>query len=491
MPKQWFILTSLALMGCTLASPISHSCSLILKPQITAGTVTKTTVAPYDKAAIQHLTLKLFIGAQDTGISKTIPNAQLNNPVVFSNLKDHTTYRVKAYAYASTDASTLISFDDANSWTDITLTDDDRPAIADLKVKLIDRAFNGQASSSLTINPGGFSPIAIEQIEIPIKGIVSTIAGNGNSTPRTDGVALAATLSSPHGVALDSSGNLYIAEEGGHTIRKLAAGTLSTLAGSATYGTSDGIGTAASFRAPHGVAVDSLGNVYVADTNNHSIRKITPAGAVSTIAGNGSAALQNGTGTQASFYYPVSLALNASGDIFVADWGNNAIRRITTTGVVTTFAGNGVAGFVDGMGTAAKFNIPRYLAFDSQGNLFVSDKLNYCIRKITPSGMVSTFAGNGTSGYAEGQGTLATFAGPEGVAVDAYGYIYVADRDNNRIRRITPNGLVTTLAGNGNLACTDGVGNAASLKNPIGLAIDAYGNIFVGEYGSNRIRRIQ
>jgi len=265
---------------------------------------------------------------------------------------------------------------------------------------------------------------------------------------------------------------------------------VSTLAGSGMVGSTDGTGTAASFYAPTGVAVDAAGNVYVSDGNN-LIRKITPSGVVTTFAGSGKAGSQNGTGIAASFNGATGVAVDAAGNVYVSD-GNNLIRKITPSGVVTTLAGGGLRlGYVtNGTGTAATFNYPYSLAADAGGNVYVSDQGYYLIRKITPSGVVTTLAGSGGQGDANGTGTAASFDDPTGVAVDAAGNVYVADDENNLIRKITPSGVVSTFAGSGKAGSENGTGISASFNAPNGVAVDAAGNVYVVDAGNNLIRKI-
>ena len=265
---------------------------------------------------------------------------------------------------------------------------------------------------------------------------------------------------------------------------------VSTLAGDGTYGFANGTGTAAQFRYPYGVVVDASGNVYVADYNNHRIRRITPAGVVSTFAGSGTEGFANGTGASAQFNSPVGIALDASGNMYVADSDNHRIRKITPAGAVTTLAGSGTYGFADGTGASAQFKCPHGVAVDASGNVYVADRYNHCIRKITPAGAVTTLAGSGTEGFADGTSVAAQFKHPYGVAVDASGNVYVADTNNDRIRKITPAGAVTTLAGGNNSGFADGVGAAARFTTPTGITIDAAGNLYVAEYNNQRIRRI-
>jgi sugar lactone lactonase YvrE len=252
---------------------------------------------------------------------------------------------------------------------------------------------------------------------------------------------------------------------------------VSTLAGSGSAGFVDGVGTAAQFNDPIGIAVDAAGNLYVADTKNNRIRKITFSGEVSTLAGSGTAGSADGTGTNAEFSTPFDVAVDASGNVYVADYGNNRIRKITTSGVVSTLAGS-TAGFVNGTGTAAKFSGPEGVVVDASGNVYVADHRNHCIRKITAGGEVTTLAGSGTLGFVDGTSTAAQFYGPTDVAVDGTGNIYVADRFNHHVRKITSEGVVSTL------------GNGATFSGLMSVAVDAEGNVYISDNSSNRISKI-
>ena len=265
---------------------------------------------------------------------------------------------------------------------------------------------------------------------------------------------------------------------------------VTTLAGSGSIGSANGTGTAASFKYPFGVAVDSSGTVYVADTSNHLIRKITSAGVVTTLAGSGSSGSTNGTGTAASFYNPLGVAVDSSGNVYVADTSNYLIRKITSGGVVTTLAGSGYSGSTNGTGTAASFDNPYGVAVDSSCNVYVADLNNNLIRKITSAGVVTTLAGSGSSGSTNGMGTAASFYYPSGVAVDSSGNVYVADTSNHLIRQITSGGVVTTLAGSGSIGSTNGTGTVASFFNPRGVAVDSSGNVYVADYSNHLIRKI-
>lgn len=309
--------------------------------------------------------------------------------------------------------------------------------------------------------------------------IVSTFAGT------------AASFNYPSGVVIDSSGNVYVADNSNNTIRKITpAGVVSTFAGSGSAASVDGTGTAASFKAPYGVAIDNSDNVYVADSSGNKIRKITSAGVVTTLAGSGSYGSTDATGTSASFSGPHALAVDGAGNVYVVDSNNYKIRKITSAGVVTTLAGSGSAGSVDGTGTAASFKYAAGIAVDSSGNVYVADSNNHKIRKITSAGVVTTFAGTGSSGSANGTGTAASFNNPAGVATDSYGNIYVADTNNNKIRKITSAGVVTTFAGSGSAGNLDGAVATASFNTPLAVVVDGSGNVYVADSMNNAIRKI-
>jgi sugar lactone lactonase YvrE len=335
--------------------------------------------------------------------------------------------------------------------------------------------------------------------KITSAGVVSTVAGLATVTGNTDGAGSNARFNLPSGIALDGAGNLIIADTSNHTIRKMTpAGVVTTVAGTAGIsGNTNAVGAAARFNLPNGVAVDSAGNILVADTSNEAIRKIAPDGTVTTYAGSrnvpGSA---DGTGTNARFFRPNGITLDTAGNAYVADGLNQLIRKITAAGVTTTIAGLGAAlgsfGAVDGTGNGARFNSPRGLAMDSSGNLFVADSQNFTIRKITPAGAVSTFSGlAGTTGFNDGTGAAARFGVPYGLACDSSDRLYVTDTSNHVVRTITPAGVVSTIAGlAGTLGSTDGTATAARLNFPQGLSTDRDGNSFVADTANHTIRKV-
>jgi sugar lactone lactonase YvrE len=327
-------------------------------------------------------------------------------------------------------------------------------------------------------------------------GVVTTVAGLAGSVGSNDGTTATARFRYPFGLALDSAGNIYVVDRENHTIRKItSAGTVITVAGLAGVGGSaDGAGDAARFQQPGGITLDSAGNAYIADTRNSTIRKLTSSGLVSTLAGfPGNAGGTDGTGREARFYSPVDVAVDSAGNGYVADFYNEAIRKVTANGVVSTFAGLlGQGGSSDGVGSDARFNFPKGVATDSAGNVFVADTSNYTIRKITPAGLVSTIAGTvADRGSNDGPANGARFNYPEGVAVDSTENVFVADTANHTIRRITPGGVVSTIAGlAGSAGSVDGIGSSARFNTPTGLAVDTAGNIYVADYANRTIRKI-
>jgi sugar lactone lactonase YvrE len=327
-------------------------------------------------------------------------------------------------------------------------------------------------------------------------GVVTTLAGVAGSFGSADGTDGAARFYYPQAVATDAAGNVYVADAGNNTIRKITpAGVVTTLAGLAgSPGSADGTGSGAQFNQPSGVATDAAGNVYVADTYNHTIRKITPAGVVSTLAGiAGSSGSGDGTGNAAQFNYPWGVATDSAGNVYLADRWNHTIRRITPAGVVTTLAGlAGYGGSADGTGSAARFDYPAGVLTDAAGNVYVADSQNQTIRKITPSSVVTTLAGlAASSGSADGTGSAARFYGPYGVASDSAGNLYVADSNNHTIRQISPAGVVSTLAGlAGSSGSADGAGSAARFYYPQGVATDSAGNLYVADFYNHTIRML-
>jgi sugar lactone lactonase YvrE len=348
-------------------------------------------------------------------------------------------------------------------------------------------------SCSVTSGTGTMGTAAVSNVAVScVPSVhVSTVAGSGTAGV-TDATGTAAQFDTPSGIAVDANGNIYVADQFNHKIRKIApSGVVTTLAGSGNNGDVDGTGSAAEFSYPFAVVVDAAGTVYVTDEGNHKIRRITPAGVVTTLAGSGWPGYAEGTGSAAEFDSPEGLALDADGDLYVAERGNHIIRKVTPAGVVTTLAGSGSQGSADGLGTAASFNAPTGVAVDGSGNVYVTDLFGHKVRKISAAGAVSTLAGSNIPGSTDATGTAASFTYPAGIAVDASGTLYVSTYGGNTVRKISPAGVVTTYAGTGSLGSTDGTALAASFTGPIGLALDAAGGtLYVADSDGHKIRRI-
>jgi serine/threonine protein kinase, bacterial len=337
-----------------------------------------------------------------------------------------------------------------------------------------------------------FLPGCKPELLSPSKYSDSTIIAGSDSAGFANGAGSVARFNHPFGLTLDKSGNLYVADQGNDLVRMITPGNIvSTYAGTVgVIGSANGAAMLASFNKAFSVAADTSGNIYVADAGNNVIRLISPLGMVSTFAGTGVAGAADGTDT-AKFNSPLGVATDKAGNVYVADYENDLIRKISPAGTVSTIAGKtGIAGAADGLDTAARFNLPESLAVDVSGNIYVADNGNNLIRKITPAGIVSTIAGNGQPSFADGSGSAASFNSPFGIAVDAAGNIYVADSGNNRIRKITPAGAVSTFAGNGVKGANDATGAAATFNTPSGVAIDAAGNVYVADENNNLIRKI-
>jgi sugar lactone lactonase YvrE len=318
--------------------------------------------------------------------------------------------------------------------------------------------------------------------------IVSTLAGT-DVAGFANGPASGAMFNNSSGIAVDSSGDVYVADLNNHVIRKISGGTVSTLAGQAGV-TGAGNGSPGSFYYPYSVAVDSSGNVYVADEGNSLIRKITSGGVVSTLAGEaGVTGTNNGQAATALFAYPTGVAVDTSGNVYVADEDNHTIREISG-GVVSTLAGQaGVTGAANGPAANATFYYPFGVAVDTSGTVYVAEEGNSLIRKIS-GGTVSTLAGQaGVTGATNATGTSASFAYPTGVAVDALGNVYVADEKNYLLREITPGGVVSTLAGQaGVTGINNGPAASALFYYPYGVAVDSSRNVYIADEGNNLIR---
>ena len=335
--------------------------------------------------------------------------------------------------------------------------------------------------------------------KVDTKGIITTVAGNGMWGYGGDGgPATQATLNSPSGVTVDPSGNLYIADTSNDRIRKVdTKGIITTVAGNDERG-DGGLATDANLRHPSGVDIDGLGNLYIADQYSHRIRKVDTKGIITTVAGNGKEGYfgDAGPGIHAQLDYPSAVAVDVSGSVYIADSGNNRIRTVDTNGIITTVAGNGLWGYGGdgGLATQATLNYLSSVAIDASGNLYIADEWNNRIRKVDKHGIITTVAGNGTSGYSGdgGPATQAQLHGPSGVAVDGFSDLYIADSGNNRIRKVDANGIITTVAGNGEEGWGGDGGPAtqAQLDTPCGMAIDILGNLYIADYYNYLVRKV-
>jgi sugar lactone lactonase YvrE len=335
----------------------------------------------------------------------------------------------------------------------------------------------------------------------PVNNIITTVAGNGGGFVGDGGPATNAELRDPMGVAVDSVGNVFIADYYNNRIRKVDTnGLITTVAGNGHYGFSgDGsAATNAQLNFPTGVAVDSIGHLFIADQGNNRVREVGTNGIITTVAGKGVAGYSGDTGpaTNAQLYSPTGVAVDSAGNLFTADQGNNRTRKVGTNGIITTVAGKGAVGCSGdgGPATNAQLNSPRGVAVDSAGNLFIADEGNSRIRKVGTNGIITTVAGKSAVGYS-GDGGTATNAGlfqPAGVAVDNSGNLFIADTQDERIRKVDTNGLITTVAGNGHSGYS-GDGSAATnaeLTFPAGVAVDSIGNLLIADEQNNRIREV-
>lgn len=332
---------------------------------------------------------------------------------------------------------------------------------------------------SCSKNDEAIYPEPVEPIQ------VTTFAGStlGDAV----GTAVISKFNVPGSLAIDSQGNIFVADARNHKIKKITpAGIVTVFAGSSA-GDVDATGSAAKFNNPGGIVIDIFGTLYVCDTYNNKIKKISPAGVVTTLAGStqGDA---DGMGAAAKFYYPSSICIYGNGDLYVSDTYNHKVKKVNQAGSVSTLAGGATYGDVNGTGTAAKFSFPNGIVVNASGDLFVADYDNDKVKKITLAGVVTTFVGS-TRGDENGTESAAKLADPFGLTIDNLGNMYLSDYGNHKIKKITPAGVVTTIAGS-TQGYADGGASKAKFDNPLGLVVATNGTLYVGELNNHNIRKI-
>jgi hypothetical protein len=332
--------------------------------------------------------------------------------------------------------------------------------------------------------------------------IINTVAGNGSGGYSGDGgQATAAEINAPWALDMDASGNLYISDFGNNAVRLVnSSGVINTLAGNGISGYSGdgGQATAAELKEAAGTARDAAGNIYIADWGNARIRIVSSSGVIKTFAGTGVAGYSGDAGqaTAAQLNDPVGVVLDANGNLYVADQSNNRIRMINTSGIISTFAGNGTGGYSGdgGQATAAEINEPLCITRDLSGNIYFGDFSNSRVRVINTSGIINTVAGNGIGGYSGdgGQATAAEISQPSGLGVDASGDLFIAEQGNDRVRVVMPSGIINTFAGIGvfGFSGDGGQATAAEISSPSGIAVDASGNVIFVDRSNERLRKV-
>lgn len=513
--KYRILVASIVVAGCVPLHPSAVGTwqEIAIYPRV--ASLTQSLVNPLSLSSIATLDIIPYVSASGsyypissiTGNPTTVgssdvlkltqasPTIDPGRPFILRKIKPNQNYRVYGRAY---DASNAQISQDTTSYVDLAVGNNDAPSMATLPVNLLPVPF--AATTSITINTDGHydylkstlyllsgnTQVAMAQTTRTSPDLqFGNLQGNTNYRLIAEAYKLNAVVSS---TSLDFS----VANDTTVSTQSLSFTipyVVTTLAGINSAGFQDGTGNVARFRTPMHLAVDPQGMIYAADCNNHCIRKITPQGVVTTLAGNGVAGTADGVGTAASFSNPRGIVSDSQGNLYVADFLSYRIRKVTPGGVVTTLAGNGTDSNVDGTGVAACIGAANALAFDSSGNLYVAtETAGGYIRRITPGGVVTTVAGNGAALATDGAALSASFLRPRGIAVDSQGVVYIADCDNGRLRRLS-GGTVTTLLSNGTWG-NAGAGTAMSFNNPWQLTIDEKNNLYVAESTKRQVKRI-
>lgn len=362
---------------------------------------------------------------------------------------------------------------------------------ATLTITGVTAEMNGDQYRVVVTNSLGAATSNSAQLTVTASGVFSTVAGQAGVRGIANGSGASAQFNAPTAIAVDASGNMYVADAANHVIRRVtSAGVVTTLAGTpGSPGSTDGFGSAARFNTPSGIAIDGSGTIYVADAGNHTIRAVSLGGAVTTVAGApGLLGNIDGPGSSARFAFPSGVAVDSSGNVYVADSSNNKIRKIipgTGTYDVSTIT------LLDGSGNPVLLQLPNAVAVDASFNVYVADSRNHVIRRIAFGGVTTTMAGLvGTAGSADGTGSAARFRQPDGVAVDSSGNVYVADTLNHTVREISSSGAVSTIAGLAGISgSADGGGSTARFNQPYGVAVDSGGTVYIADTFNHTIRR--
>ncbi|CAM5322219.1 NHL domain-containing protein [Streptomyces abikoensis] len=331
---------------------------------------------------------------------------------------------------------------------------------------------------------------------------IRTVTGTGDAAFGGDeGPSAAARLNGPYGIVVDGTGTLYFSDHRNHRVRKVTTdGKIKTVAGTgdAGYSGDGGLAVSARLNCPREVAVDGAGAVYIADASNHRVRKVATDGTISTVAGTGTGGFggDGGLALDAQLKYPHGVAVDSTGAVYISEWGNYRVRKVATDGTISTVAGTGTGGFGadGGRADSAQLNHPQGVAVDAAGNLYIADCDNQRVRKVTADGTISTIAGTGVAGFGGDGGPAASakLYNPMGMVVDGTGALYIADSDNHRVRKVAADGTISTVVGAGSAGFGGDGGSAVSaqLNMPFGLAVDCVDALYIADFGNHRIRKV-